>query len=137
MKPFKLDEIEKIETGFKVPEGYFDDFSLRVQQKIQETKPERKHYLITRYRKLISIAAILIVAMGIAFVQYTKAPIYDTSDESVENYLASNHCISNDDWAMMLDEKDLQKMEANMNLNNQEIEDILSSEENFENYIID
>ncbi|MBS1533951.1 MAG: hypothetical protein JST78_02655 [Bacteroidetes bacterium] len=137
MKPFKLDEIEKIETGFKVPEGYFDDFSQRLQQNIELIKPERKKYLSTRQRSVISIAAIFIVALGIAFVQYSKAPENCTSDEVVENYLASNHCISNDDWAMMLDEKDLQKMEANLNLNNQEIEEILTSEENFENYIID
>ncbi|MBS7788066.1 hypothetical protein KIH23_12230 [Flavobacterium sp. CYK-55] len=137
MKPFKLDEIEKIKSGFNEPEGYFDDFSIRLLEKIAHQPSQRKKYLSIYTRKAIAIAAMLLLAFGLAFVQYYKAPKNDQTDESIENYLASNQCISNEDWAMMLDEKDLQKMEKNINLNNQEIEDILSSEENFENYIID
>lgn len=137
MKPFKLDETEKIKTGFKVPEGYFDDFSQRMQQKIELSKPERKRYLSSRQRNVISIAAILIVAFGISFVQYLKAPEHCSSDETLENYLATNNNLTNEDWAELLNEKDIQKIELNLNLNNQEIEEILLTEDNFEKYVID
>lgn len=137
MKPFKLDEIEKIKTGFKIPEGYFDDFSQELQQKITQSQPERKRYLSQRLRRVISVAALLIAALGIALIQYTKAPKTDVTDESIENYLATDAPLSNDDWANLLDEKDLQKMELNLQLNHQEIEDLLSSDENFEKYLLD
>lgn len=137
MKTFKLDEIEKIKTGFKEPEGYFDDFALRLQQKIELSKPKRKRYLSTNQRRLIYIAAIFIIAFGIAFIQYSKAPNYAASNEIIENYLAANSHLTDEDWANLLDENDIQKIEVKMNLNNQEIEDILTSEENFEKYITD
>ncbi len=137
MEPFKLNEIDKIKTGFKEPEGYFDDFAERLQQKIELEKPQKKRYSTSRQRNIISIAAIFIVALGISLVQYFKAPEHCPTDQSIENYLATNNHLSNEDWANLLDEKDIQKIEVNMNLNNQEIEEILTSEENFEKYIID
>jgi hypothetical protein len=92
--------------------------------------------LTSRQRNIISIAAIFIVALSISLVQYFKAPEHCSTDQVIENYLATNNHLSNDDWANLLDEKDIQKIEVNMNLSNQEIEEILTSEENFENYII-
>jgi hypothetical protein len=36
MKAFKLENEPKITTGFKTPENYFDDFSVKVLQQINE-----------------------------------------------------------------------------------------------------
>jgi hypothetical protein len=39
MKTFKLDNEPKIETGFKVPDHYFDNFLCKMMQQLEQMNP--------------------------------------------------------------------------------------------------
>jgi hypothetical protein len=50
MKEFKLNNITKIQSGFKAPEGYFDTLAQNVMQKVPE---ETKVISILQKRKIV------------------------------------------------------------------------------------
>ena len=40
MKTFKLENEPKIESGFKTPDHYFEDFSAKIMQQLPENEPK-------------------------------------------------------------------------------------------------
>jgi len=51
MKTFKLDSEPKIDSGFKTPDNYFDNFSANLIQKLQNEPITEKTKVISIFRK--------------------------------------------------------------------------------------
>lgn len=135
MKDFNLDNEPKIGTGFKTPEGYFDAF----QQKMMENLPVEEPKVISifaRNRKwILSAAAVFVVALTIPTF-YNSASNEDEIDvASMENYLAYQSNISQYDLINLLDNEDIQSLDVDFALEDQTIEDILTTNTNLENYL--
>ena len=89
MKQFNINDGNKTTSGFTTPEGYFDQFTVDLNNKLKLPKTEVKVISIKTKRRLTTVASILVVAFSVSI--YSKMVI-NTSDESdpTENYL-TNH----------------------------------------------
>lgn len=136
MKTFKLDNEPKIESGFKTPENYFDTFSARVMQQLPKEEPKTISLFSKRKSWIYAAAAVLVIAMAVPVVYtnfYSSSPEID--EATLESYISYNTSISDTDLVNLLDEKDIQKMEIGMNIEDIAIENELSENKNLENYL--
>lgn len=135
MKEFKLENEPKIKTGFKTPDHYFDNFSAKVLEQINER--EVKVIPLYKRKKVISIAAA--AAIFIAFLIPTANHYYKASKEldeaTLETYLAYQSNLNQYDLIKELDTKDIDKLNKNVALEEETLEDILATNPNIENLI--
>ena len=135
MKDFKLDKHPKINSGFKTPDHYFNDFSEKLLKQIPEE--ETKLFSIFRERKnwMYACAAVLVLALSIPFVYQNQNNEID--DATLENYLALNSGITDVELIDLLHEEDINQIDVNPTIDDKTVEDILINNSNFEQYITD
>lgn len=135
MKTFKLENEPKIATGFKTPEDYFDDFSAKVLQQINEK--EVKVIPLYKRKKVLTMAAAAAVFIGlmIPVVNNYNATSKDLDEATLENYLAYQSNLNQYDLIQNLDTNDIQKLNKNVAIEDETLEDILSSSPNIEHLI--
>ena len=136
MKTFKLENGPKIETGFKIPENYFDTFPARVMQQLQKEEP--KTILLFTHRKtwIYTAAAVLLLAMFIPIYNNFRSHSSEIDEATLENYISYHSSISDTDLANLLDEKDIQKIKINLNIDDKAIENEFSTDNNIEQYLL-
>ncbi len=137
MKNFNLGNEPKITSGFTTPDGYFDTFSEKVLAQLP--KQETKVISIFSSKKVwyFVVAAILILMLSIPlFTKYsTQQEEIDTA--TLENYIAYQSNISEEEIVNLLEQDDLDKMKLDFNIDDAAIEDALKSNSNLEQYLID
>ncbi|HSD14250.1 MAG TPA: hypothetical protein VLB74_06355 [Flavobacterium sp.] len=127
MKKFDLHNDPKIETGFKIPEGYFENFEAKIMNQL----PQQEVKVISLWQRksvwISSAAAVALVVFGLTlyFNYQSKAALDETT---VENYLASN--MNADEIMMELDQHDINELEKSIALNDESVESYLSENEN-------
>ena len=135
MKDFKLDNHPKINSGFKTPDRYFDDFSEKILHRLEEKESKVISIFSRRKNWLYACAAILVLALSVpSFFQNQTNEIDATA---LENYLAINSGISEVDLIDLLQTEDINKIQINPNIDDKTVEDILINNSNFEQYIAD
>ncbi|MBF4465363.1 hypothetical protein [Flavobacterium sp. LC2016-12] len=136
MKAFKLENEPKIQTGFKTPDHYFDTLSAKVLQQINEEK-EVKVIPIYKRKKVLSLvaAAAVVVTLMIPVVNNYNATSKELDEATLETYLSYQSNLNQYDLAKELDTKDIEKLGKNVALEQETLEDILSSNPNLENLI--
>jgi len=136
MNDFKLDREPKISSGFKTPEGYFDDFQVRMMQNLPAPEEPKVISIFSRRRTwIMSAAAVLVLALMVPAYNnfYNKNEEIDAV--SMENYLSYQSNISQYDLINLLDNEDIQSLDVDLALEDKTIEDILTNTTNLENYI--
>lgn len=137
MKEFKLENGPKITSGFKTPDHYFDTLSVSVLEQIEKKEREVKVIPLYKRKKIISIAAA--AAVLIAFMIPTANHYYKASKEldeaTLETYLAYQSNLNQYDLIKELDTKDIDKLNKNVALEEETLEDILAANPNIENLI--
>ncbi len=132
MKDFNLNN-EKIESGFKVPEGYFEQFeSKMLNQLVVKNEPKVISLWQNKRVWMTSIAAVLLIS--IALPVYFSMNDTNTSiveDETIETYLAMQPTMTNYEIATELTNEDFASLEESLALNNDAVE--LYLEENYQN----
>jgi len=136
MKTFKLENEPKIESGFRTPENYFEDFSAKVLQQLPKNEPKVISIFYKRKTWMYSAAAVIILALTIPVYNnyYSNSSEIDTP--SLENYIAYHTSVSDADLVNLLDEKDIQEMSVDLNIEDNIIEDELSENKNLEQYLL-
>jgi hypothetical protein len=136
MKAFKLENEPKIVTGFKTPEHYFDDFSTKILQQINE-KEEVKVIPIYRRKKVLSIlaAAVVFIALMIPVISNYNNTSKDLDEDTLETYLAYQSNLNQYDLIQKLDTKDINELSKNVPIEDETIEDVLATNSNIENLI--
>ena len=137
MKDFKLDNELKITSGFTTPDGYFDTLSDKVLAKLPKQETKVISIFSSRKTWYFAAAAVLILMLSIPF--YTK---YSTQPEEIdsatlENYIAYQSNISEEQIVDLLQQEDLDKMKLDFNVDDAAIQDALNSNSNLEQYLID
>lgn len=137
MNKFSLDTHPKIKSGFTTPPNYFEELPKQILDKIKEV-PAKQTKVITLNRIIYAAAAILVLALSIPLFQPTPANSFEQIDtNSLENYLSYQSNVSQYDLINLMDTSELEAMHYDLALESQELEDILITNPNFENYIID
>ncbi len=136
MKTFKLENEPKIESGFKTPEHYFDDFSAKVMEKLQKEEPKTISLFAQRKTWAYAAAAVLVLALTIPVYNnfYSRSPEIDTV--TLENYISYQSSVSTTDLVNLLDEKDIQKINIDLNIEDRTIENELSADSDLEQYLL-
>jgi hypothetical protein len=134
MKEFKINDENKITSGFTTPEGYFENFTIDLQNNESHQKTDRKVISINTKRWFTLVAAVLIVAISVTI--YTKLVIEKTEDSiEMENYISNHSDLSQYDLITLLDEKDIENLSVEMNFNSTETEEEYENTNEIENYI--
>lgn len=134
----KIDiEKEKVTTGFKIPEHYFEQFEAKMMEKIPVQKEVKVVSLF--YNKQVwisSIAALLLLTIAIpVYFNMAKESSLDTI--TIENYLSQQN-VGTTELTQHLTDEDISSLENNLSLNtinSDALEGYLSESENLEYYI--
>ncbi|MGO4821999.1 MULTISPECIES: hypothetical protein [unclassified Flavobacterium] len=139
MKEFKLENRAKIQTGFTIPEGYFENFSERMKDKIPEQ--ETKVVFLSRSKRkfiLMVAAAILVLALMIPVLSTsTNTATVELDSTTLENYLSYQSNVNQYDLINALDSDDITTINSNVALEDETIEDILANNASLEHLIIE
>jgi hypothetical protein len=142
MKNFDLENNNKITTGFTVPEDYFEQFEAKMMQQISTQKTAVKEVKVVSlfYRKQVwmsSIAALILLAIAIP-VYFNMAKENNIESHSIENYLANQPHLSENEIIEHLSEEDINALENSLSGSTNEndaIENYLSESEHLD-YIL-
>lgn len=141
MKHFDLKNNDKITTGFKTPEDYFEQFEAKMMQQIAGEQPVEKEVKVVSlfYRKQVwmsSIAALLLVAIAIP-VYFNMANETNLDASTIESYLAQQS-VGTTELTKHLTDEDILALESTLGASTSErdeIEAYLSETENLD-YIL-
>ena len=135
MNSFNLENSPKIKSGFKTPDGYFENFSEQILAKIaQEEKPVISIFQ-RRRNWFVAAAAVLILGISIPFLNKTNTGNTSVDEETMENYLAYQSTISQYDLINLLDNEDIEALESDLKVDDAVVESALSDNTNLENYL--
>lgn len=118
MKNFNLDNELKIETGFTIPENYFDTFSEKVMSQLPTEKPKVISLYQSNKNWFLTAAAILIVSFTIPAYYLVQNNKNEINASDIESYIIEHSNVSQDDIVDLLDENDLKEMNVDYNLEN-------------------
>jgi len=132
MKKFNLENIPKTTSGFIVPDNYFEDFSKNVLSQL----PDETNRVIPLYKQksklLMAVAAILVIGLFIPIFNQLSKPSEELDLTTLENHLSYQTNINQYDLISELDEDDLNKMGATIQLKDEIIEEHLSTNSDLE-----
>lgn len=118
MNHFNLDTHPKIETGFKTPENYFDQFDANVLAKIAVTPNETR--VIPLYKKwkiwVPSVAAVIVIAL------FVSSHWFNSNEEIIvtEDFLINEANLSTEDISEQLSDADISAIEESLKTNDAE-----------------
>lgn len=136
MKTFKLDNEPKINTGFTVPENYFEDFSAKMMRQLPENKPKLISIYVRKKTWMYAAAAILVLTLSIPIYTNYFSNSSEIDAVTLENYITYHSTVSDTDLVNLLDEQDIQKMSIDLNIEDITIENELSQNKNLEQYLL-
>ncbi|MBC7607326.1 MAG: hypothetical protein H7199_10300 [Burkholderiales bacterium] len=136
MNEFNLEKDRKIASGFKVPEQYFEDFSAKVRKQLPEKEPKLIALLANKKTWFFAVAAVVVVALTVPIFHLTPSAPAELDKDTLENYLNHSSDFSDDDLAEFLNESDIQKIDINSAIEDKAIEDLLSTNDNLEEYLV-
>jgi hypothetical protein len=141
MKAFKLDNEPRIASGFKTPDNYFENFSANLTQKLTEESIVEQPKVISIFRKrktiLLAIAAVLMLALMIPIVYTNDSKNKDLDDATIENYLAEESNLNQYELIGEIEIESKPIVFKTNELENETIEDILATNPNIENLVIE
>ena len=84
MNDFKINSKHKIDSGFKIPEDYFENFSEKVLLKISKPEPKVVTLFYKRKTWISSVAAVLVISLSVTL--FTKIAVKSTEEKlTLEN----------------------------------------------------
>ncbi|MFV5685420.1 hypothetical protein ACM55I_08225 [Flavobacterium sp. GB2R13] len=137
MKAFKLENEPKIESGFKTPDHYFENFSAKVLQQLPKEEPK----VISIFQKnkivIMMVAAILILALMVPILNTHSTKTKELDSATLENYLTEQSNMTQYDLISELQPEDINKMKTTVVLEDKTVEDILATNSNLEHLILE
>ena len=137
MKTFKLENEPKIESGFKTPDHYFENFSATVMQQLPENKPKVISLFQKRKILIMMVAAVLVLALMVPILNTFSTKNKELDSITLENYLAYQSNINQYDLISVLEPEDINKIKTATVLEDETIEDLLSDNSNVEHLILE
>ncbi|WP_396209081.1 hypothetical protein [Flavobacterium sp.] len=141
MKLSELKNIDKQETGFRIPEGYFEVFETKIMQQITTKNGKTKNTVIALFHRkriwMSSIAAVFVVTIAIPLYFNGTA---NTSMESyaIEHYLMQQQNVTTTEIVPHLTDEDITALATSLGVSATECDDMeayLSESEHIE-YIL-
>ena len=110
MKDFKLDNEPKINSGFTIPDSYFDSFSEKVLAQLPKEESKVISFFSTKKKWYFAAAAILILTLSIPIYNNLLTKQDEIDSVTLENYIAYQSTITEDEIIDLLQQEDLDRM---------------------------
>lgn len=125
MKKFDLHNDPKIDSGFKIPDHYFDSFEERLMQKLPFEENDTKVIRLWQRQSfwISSVAAVFVLSFGI-WTYFAKSNVENTISSS--DYLAYENDLTAEDIAEHLTDEDIASIENEMQLYDNETENYIN-----------
>lgn len=136
MNEFDLHNHPKIGSGFKIPDNYFDQLSDKILAQLPENETKVIPFSSHRKSWMYAASAVLVLALTIPIYNTLKKPAATVDKATLENYLANHANITTADVAELLDEEDLSNIKIESDIEDKTIEDLLSTNSDLEDYLI-
>lgn len=134
MKEFRLDNEPKITSGFKTPEGYFDDLSEKINANLPKNEPKVISIFQKRKTWMYGVAAVLAISLSVVFYQQFQST--ETLDaDFLENYIARNTTVSEYDLLELLEKEDIEKLQIDLDIQDEVLEETMIHNTNLEHYL--
>lgn len=137
MKKFKLENETKIETGFKTPEHYFENFSVKMMEQLPNNEPKVISIFYKRKNIFMLVAAVLVLALMIPILNPSTENSKDLDAVALENYITYQSNVNQYDLISVLESEDITTINPGIVLEDDAIEDHLSTTSNLENLILE
>ena len=137
MKEFKLENEPKIETGFKTPEHYFENFSVNLMERLPQNEPKTISLFARNKKTFIAIAAVLVIALTVPVVYKYVTKSKELDEATLETYLSYQSNLNQYDLIHELDTNDIKSLDQNIALGDDTLEDVLASNPNLEHLILE
>jgi short subunit fatty acids transporter len=137
MKTFKLENEPKIETGFITPEHYFENFSIKMMEQLPNNEPKVISIFQKRKNIFMLVAAVLVLALMIPILNPSTENSKDLDAVALENYITYQSNVNQYDLISVLESEDINTINSGIVLEDDAIEDHLSTNSNLENLILE
>ncbi|MDI6051077.1 hypothetical protein QLS31_14710 [Flavobacterium sp. XS2P24] len=137
MKTFKLENEPKIETGFKTPDHYFENFSIKMMEQLPKNEPKVISIFQKRKTLIMMAAAILVLALMIPILSPSSTNTKELDAVALENYITYQSNVNQYDLISVLETEDINNIKTGIVLGDDAIEDHLSTNSNLENLILE
>lgn len=116
MKQFDLDNDPKIDSGFRIPENYFEQFEIKMMNQLSQKEVKVISIFETRKFWFSAIAAVFVIGL------FTTMYLNNTKTENISNedYLACATTISTEDIIENLSDDDITAVEESLDLYDQD-----------------
>jgi hypothetical protein len=128
MKQIDLENTEKIDSGFKIPENYFEQFEAKMMERVSKEKEVKVVSLF--YKKQVwisSIAALFLLAIAIP-VYFNMAKESNLDSNTIESYLADQQSVGTTELIRHLTDEDISELQNALAIDN-------VTDETIENYL--
>lgn len=116
MKQFDLENDTKIDSGFKIPDNYFEEFENKIMSQVFEKEVKVIPFFQKRSFWLSAVAAVFVIGLFTAvYLNY-----YQSSQTISEAYFDYDNSITIDEMADYLTDEDINKIEESLNIYNEE-----------------
>ena len=137
MKTFKLENEPKIESGFKTPENYFEDFSTKMMAKLPENEIKVISIFQRKKNLFLIVAAVLVLALMIPSLSNFYNNKQEIDSNQLENYITYQSNVNQYDLINGLESSDIKNIKISMSIEDKTIEDVLSANANLENLLLE
>lgn len=137
MKTFKLENEPKIETGFKTPDHYFENFSIKMMEQLPKNEPKVISIFQKRKTLILLVAAVLVLALMIPVLSPSLKDTKELDATALENYITYQSNVNQYDLISVLETEDINNLKTGIVLEDETIEDHLSVNSNLENLILE
>ncbi|WP_333876887.1 hypothetical protein [Flavobacterium sp.] len=135
MKKFKLNETNKLNSGFTTPDGYFDSFSEKVLMQLPKEEPEVISIFSRKKIWYYAAASVVVLLGSVLLYNYYTVNTQELEAVAYEEYMTNHMNMSNEDMATLLSQEDLDKMKLELHLEDEALEEVLLNNTDIEQYI--
>lgn len=137
MKAFKLEDEPKIDSGFKTPDYYFENFSTKMMEQLPVREPKVISIFQKRKNIIIMVAAVLVLALMIPILTPSSTNMKELDAITLENYIAYQSNVNQYDLISVLETEDISNIKTTVAIEDQTIEDLLTTNSNLEHLILE
>ncbi|MFV8340920.1 hypothetical protein [Flavobacterium sp. XS2P39] len=137
MKAFKLENEPKMDSGFKTPDYYFENFSTKMMEQLPVSEPKVISIFQKRKNIIIMVAAVFVLALMIPILMPSSTNMKELDSTTLENYIAYQSNVNQYDLISVLETEDINNIKTTVVLEDQAIEDLLTTNSNLEHLILE
>lgn len=130
MKDSNLEDI-KMNNGFKIPDGYFENFENKIMKQIENEEPKVISIFRRKYFYVASIAATILLVIGGLFTNRNN--INSIDDTTLENYLVTE--VSSYDLIDKINLENIASADDVIEISNDNLENYLMNTPNLDYYL--